>query len=217
MLTYKIHFIRHGLTQGNLEGRYIGMTDLPLCESGREELERLRETCEYPAVDCVYTSPLLRAQESAEILFPERRIEVVEDLREFNFGDFENRTIAELENDPRFHEWTSAPPSSYAPGGESGESMKRRAMNATAYIFSQMMQKKMSSVAAVTHGGVIMTLMAALGLPERPALRWNVGNGRGYTVLLSTQMWMRDNKFEVYAQVPYEEPVAEESELDIDF
>ena len=43
MLYFKLHLIRHGLTQGNLDGRYIGSgTDLPLCEEGRAQLAQLK-------------------------------------------------------------------------------------------------------------------------------------------------------------------------------
>ena len=38
MKTYQIHFIRHGLTDGNLTGKYIGGTDSPLCEKGEKDL-----------------------------------------------------------------------------------------------------------------------------------------------------------------------------------
>lgn len=204
MLTYKIHLIRHGLTQGNLEGRYIGRTDSPLCEQGRAQLERLCETCEYPAVDRVYTSPMLRAKQSAELLFPDRYIEVVDDLREFDFGDFEGKTMQELESDEQFKQWIASPATASTPNGESGLSLQSRAQDALAYIFGQMMSKRMSSVAVVTHAGLIMNLLANMGLPQREMVRWGVENGRGYTILLTTQMWMRDHKFEVYAQIPYE-------------
>lgn len=214
MLTYKIHLFRHGLTQGNLEGRYIGVTDLPLCERGKQELTLLRETCEYPAVDRVYTSPLLRARESAEILFPDRQLEPVDKLREFNFGDFENQTMAELEKDPRFAAWIASPPSACAPNGDSGAALQLRATEALAHIFGQMMEQKLTSVAVVTHGGVIMNLLAQMGLPEREAVRWNTGCGRGYTLLLTAQMWMRDHKFEVYARTPYDP--TEDAAEDID-
>ena len=205
MLTYKIHLIRHGLTQGNLDGRYIGMTDLPLCGEGRRQLEELRRACEYPQVDRVFVSPLLRAKESAEILYPDRYTEVVDKLRELDFGAFENRAISDLERDPDFQRWISSPPDTKAPGGESGADLQGRAVEALAYIFAQMMEKRAASTAVVTHGGLIMNLLAAMGLPQREAVRWNVQPGRGYTILRTPQMWMRDHKFEVYAQIPYEE------------
>ncbi|MEM1484827.1 histidine phosphatase family protein [Oscillospiraceae bacterium PP1C4] len=205
MLTYKIHLIRHGLTQGNLEGRYIGVTDLPLCEEGRLQLQKMSEQCEYPVVDRVYSSPMLRATQTVEILYPDRYIEVVDNLREFNFGDFEGRTMQDLEKDPQFQQWISSAATAGTPNGETGLSLQTRAQEAIAYIFAQMMEKRMLSVAVVTHGGLIMNLLACMGLPEREMVRWGVDNGRGYTVLLTTQMWMRDHKFEVYAQIPYEE------------
>lgn len=203
MLTYKIHLIRHGLTQANWEGRYIGTTDLPLCEQGRQKLEQLYNTSDYPAVDIVYTSPLKRAVETAEILFPDRLIESVPNLRELDFGDFEGKTAFELEDDPAFRLWISSP-EGCPPNGETIQSLKKRSIEAIAYIFGQMMEKKMKSAAVVTHGGLIMNLLAEMGLPERKAVRWTVQDGRGYTLLLTTQMWMRDKKFEVYEQIPYE-------------
>lgn len=143
MLTYKIHLIRHGLTQANLDGCYIGSrTDLPLCPQGRQQLEELRESWEYPFVDRVYTSPLLRAKETAEILFPDRLLETVDNLRELDFGEFEGRSAAELEKDPAFQKWISSPASACPPKGESGEQLQKRAVQAVAYIFGQMMEKK---------------------------------------------------------------------------
>ena len=44
MITYKLYIIRPGLTAGNLDGRYIGSTDLPLCREGRDQLLKLAKT-----------------------------------------------------------------------------------------------------------------------------------------------------------------------------
>ena len=60
-----VYLIRHGQTQGNLERRYIGSTDQPLCPQGREALEGR----EMPSVDGLYVSPLLRCRQTAAILF----------------------------------------------------------------------------------------------------------------------------------------------------
>ena len=66
MKYYKLHLIRHGLTQGNLDGRYIGSgTDLPLCAEGRAQLEELKAKFQYPDVPLVFCSPMLRAQQTA--------------------------------------------------------------------------------------------------------------------------------------------------------
>ena len=70
MKYYKLHLIRHGLTQGNLDGRYIGSgTDLPLCAEGRAQLEELKAKFQYPDVPLVFCSPMLRALQTAEVQF----------------------------------------------------------------------------------------------------------------------------------------------------
>ena len=71
MKYYKLHLIRHGLTAGNLQGLYIGSgTDLPLCAEGRAQLQELKAQFRYPEVSLVFTSPLLRATQTADVLFP---------------------------------------------------------------------------------------------------------------------------------------------------
>ena len=73
-----VYLIRHGQTQGNLERRYTGSTDQPLCPQGRAALAGRR----LPAVERVYASPLLRCRETAALVYPGTACEIVEDLRE---------------------------------------------------------------------------------------------------------------------------------------
>ena len=98
MKTFKLHLIRHGMTAGNLQGLYIGSgTDIPLCDEGRAQLKELKERFEYPQVDTVFSSPLVRAVETANILFPNAGHQfTVHDLREAGFGVFENRPVKDL-------------------------------------------------------------------------------------------------------------------------
>ena len=147
---------RQGLTRANLEGRYIGRTDLPLCPEGRAQLEKLRDTCEYPWAERVYASPLLRARQTAELLYPGRPLEPLDKLRELDFGAFENRTITDLEQDPAFRAWIAAPAGAAPPQGESAAALLGRAVEAVAYIFARMMEERVTSVAVVTHGALIM-------------------------------------------------------------
>ena len=95
MKTFKLHLIRHGMTAGNLQGLYIGSgTDIPLCEEGRAQLKELKERFEYPQVDTAFSSPLVRAVATANILFPNAGHQfTVHDLREAGFGVFENRPV----------------------------------------------------------------------------------------------------------------------------
>ncbi|MEG1932090.1 MAG: histidine phosphatase family protein, partial [Pygmaiobacter sp.] len=117
MKSYKLHLIRHGLTRANLEGIYVGSgSDLPLCPEGIAQLEELRRTYTYPKVELVLTSPLLRAQETASILFPGVRQIGIGDPREINLGSFEGKSAAELQNDPAFHDWLDPTKQTTPPG-----------------------------------------------------------------------------------------------------
>ena len=72
--------LRHGKTEGNLRGCYIGSrTDEPLCEAGRAALKRP----DIAPVNRVYCSPMLRCRETAALLYPELEAEIIDDLREF--------------------------------------------------------------------------------------------------------------------------------------
>ena len=83
----KLWLIRHGKTEGNKLARYIGTTDEPLCQEGIEFLKKM----DYPKVQEIYVSPLRRCVQTAEILFPEKPVHIIEELAECDFGEFENK------------------------------------------------------------------------------------------------------------------------------
>lgn len=202
MKTFKLHLIRHGLTQGNLEGRYIGRTDLPLCQEGREEIESIIDLYGYPRVQKVYASPLRRAVETAQLIYPDTFLQKVDALREYDFGVFENQTLDQLKEDPDYRRWMESGMDAPPQGGESKEQFQERLDFGLNQIFLDMMSQDITSAALVTHGGVIMALLAKYGLPQRPELEWQTENGKGYTMMTYTQLWVRDRFAEVVGTVP---------------
>lgn len=202
MLTYKIHLIRTGATSGSSGKRYVGQSDIAVCEEGLEALYNLKDTRVYPRVDLVYSSPLQRCLQTAGILYDNNGLEVIEDLKDMNLGSFQGRTFHELQGDPYFMAWLDNSSKHAPPGGEDAAAFTRRIVGALNHIFFRMMEDKMANVAVVTHVGVIMTLLAAIGLPKAPLHHWAVDNGTGYTLRMTTQMWMRDGAAEVSAVVP---------------
>ena len=93
----KIAMIRHGKTYGNTLGRYIGVTDEPLCEEGKKELEqRTMDT-----VELLFVSPLKRCLETADILYPYAKQVKIPEFAECNFGEFENKNYQELKDNTR--------------------------------------------------------------------------------------------------------------------
>jgi probable phosphoglycerate mutase len=94
-----ILLVRHGETEWNAEGRIQGQTNSSLNDRGREQAQALAEQLADEQIDAVYASDLDRARETAEILALRLDLPVVLDpaLRERNFGSWEGRTVAELE------------------------------------------------------------------------------------------------------------------------
>ncbi|MDO5595067.1 MAG: histidine phosphatase family protein [Eubacteriales bacterium] len=202
--TFKLHLIRHGLTRGNLEGLYVGGgTDLPLCDGGRQDLEVFKSRFVYPAPDTVFTSPLARAVETADILFPAatHRL-VVPQLREANFGVFEGRKMEDLVKDPEFARWMD-PTSGFVPeGAEPTMEFHARCADTLHKLLEYMIRSEVTEAACVTHGGVIMSMLAQSALPRRPAEQWMADPGCGYTVQTDVAMWMRDKLVEAVAIQP---------------
>jgi alpha-ribazole phosphatase len=202
MKSYYIHFIRNGLTGANLDGRYAGHTDDPLCEEGIAQLELLTKTADYPAADAVFSSPLQRCTRTAELLYPGSKPIVINDLIEYNFGEFEGKTAAELERYPMFPGWLAGEPDVEPPFGESAAAFSARICRCFDLIVRGLIKTGTKNAVIVTHGGVIMALLAAFGLPEAQMHDWLTPSGCGYTVRITPSLWMKGQKFEVIDETP---------------
>lgn len=96
MKTFTVYLYRHGITKGNLNAQYIGHTDLPLTSDSVLQLRNIKARCHYPDVSAVFTSPLKRSLDSANIMFPKNNPLVINELIEYDFGEFEGLTAEEL-------------------------------------------------------------------------------------------------------------------------
>ncbi|MEU9789654.1 histidine phosphatase family protein [Streptomyces sparsogenes] len=98
-MTARLLLVRHGETVWHAENRYAGISDVPLTERGFRQAEALAHWATKRGVDAVACSPLSRARLTARPAADALGLvpEVVEDLREVDFGWGEGRTIAEME------------------------------------------------------------------------------------------------------------------------
>lgn len=174
----KIVCIRHGKTAGNLKGAYVGRTDEPLCEKGREEL--LKKT--YPAVDAVFVSPMLRCQQTAAIACPLQAPVVIDELRECDFGRFEGKTWQELSGDSDYQAWIDSGGLGAFPEGESHEGFIARCCEGFRKVYAICEEKNIETAALVVHGGTIMALLDTWSEPHKGYFDWQVKNG-AYLVL----------------------------------
>ena len=193
--------IRHGKTAGNLLGRYIGSrTDEPLCDEGREELARKQ----LPEVERLYVSPMKRCVETAEILWPgfdRKKMQKVTDLRECDFGDFENKNYKELSGNGDYQAWIDSNGTLPFPNGESMDAFKSRCLEAFARIVEEVSGAEQEWIASgktgifragiVVHGGTIMAILEQYGYPKAAYFDYQVKNGCGYrlTPVEGTRLW----------------------------
>ena len=179
----EIVLIRHSITAGNLARRYVGRTDEGLCPEGIELAKAA--AVKMPKPDLLYVSPMLRCKETAFILFPEMRQTVIDGLRETDFGSFEYKTYDELKDDEAYRAWLDSGGESPIPGGESQSQVRQRVMEAFNTVLMDIMLSDYTERAAlVVHGGTIMTIMSALGQPEREYYGWQVKNCGGFVTAI---------------------------------
>ena len=166
--------IRHGLTQGNLEGRYIGCrTDEPLCEKGIEALKEKR----YPPVQRVFSSPMKRCLETAAILYPGIPVEIVPAFRECDFGLFEYKNYAELNGRQDYQAWIDSDGELPFPGGESRKGFATRCLEAFRALQGR---RPDGDCALIVHGGTVMAIMEACAQPSAGYYDFRIKNGEGY-------------------------------------
>lgn len=170
----KIIFIRHGKTSGNLEKRYIGKTDESLCEIGRNELLEKK----YPDCEIVISSGMKRCTETAEIIYPGKRIIVYNDLRECDFGDFEGKNYSELSGNADYQKWIDSGGTGKFPNGEDPAGFKKRCISAFEKAVSE--YGEYSVIAFVVHGGTIMSILEKYAVPKRNYYDYQIPNGDGY-------------------------------------
>lgn len=202
MKSYTLYLFRHGLTKGNLNAQYIGHTDYPLTKYGIDSLKSIKAKHHYPQVDAVFVSPLKRAMDSANIMFPNNNKIVIDNLIEYNFGEFEECTAEDLKDNDDFKAWLHGDINARPPFGESNAEFVQRVCDAFEKIINGCISTGTENIAIVTHAGVIMTILSCYGLPEAPMAHWQMDAGYGYKLRITPSLWMQTNKIEVVDTSP---------------
>lgn len=118
----RIFLIRHGETDWNVIGRYQGQADPPLNQPGWDQANVLAEKLLNEHLDVLYSSPLLRASQTARVITGRLQIPLRLDprLMEIHQGDWQGRLRAEIENlyPDLFRRWESEPWEVSPPNGE---------------------------------------------------------------------------------------------------
>lgn len=165
----KVYAIRHGETEWSISGQHTGITDLPLTENGRRKARLLQPVLQSIAFALVLVSPLRRAIETCEISGFRTEAQIDRDLMEWNYGEYEGLTPAQIEEKaPGWMLFTDG-----APSGETPEQVSARVDR----IITRA-RATGGNVALFGHGHSLRVLAARwLGLPVSAGSHFLLGTG----------------------------------------
>lgn len=168
--------VRHGQTDWNLARRIQGTTDIPLNDTGRDDARAAAEALAGERYDAIYASPLVRAQETAQIIADELGLAapaLTRGLRERTFGDGEGMLVDDYLT--TWGDWTSA-----VPGAETLEEVRDRALDSLDRIVRASRRRsapRAESIIVVSHGGVIRSLLMHVSGGSLPRIGDSLHNG----------------------------------------
>lgn len=190
-----IALFRHGMTLENKRQAYLGWTDSTLVPG--------QVLTEIPvSFERIFTSDLGRCRETAKILFPNYVPEIVPELREMNFGDWEGKTYEQLKDDVMYQNWMEDPFKVSPPNGESFSAFTLRVEKGLKDITKRIIENRIPTTALVTHGGVIRYLLTRYATEERKFWDWNIPYGQGYQLTWSREGLRRGERCILLQEVP---------------
>jgi probable phosphoglycerate mutase len=158
-----IYLVRHGQTAWNKEEIFRGRTDIPLDETGLKQAELAGEYFKAMVIQGVYSSPLLRAWQTAEpiALFQNLKAQPTEGIIDMSFGNWEGHALQEIERiDPEtYRQWREGPHLAKLPGGESLDDVRFRAMAALEWVIKKHPE---GSVVLISHRVVNKVLICGI-------------------------------------------------------
>ena len=185
-----IVLIRHFLTKGNEERRYVGRTDESIVP---ERIHEQRCEC-YPSVEAIVSSPMKRCIETASYVYKGQNPYVAEELKECDFGLFEYKNYEELKHYSAYQTWLHSGGTIPFPGGESQETFQNRCIIGFEKAVEYLIQCNVKRAAFVVHGGTIMSILSAYSDPPSMFYDWQAPNGGGYIAYLDETAWEQDEK-----------------------
>lgn len=160
----RLMLIRHGITQGNIEKRYMGQTDMDLCKEGVRQIQEKVDSGYYKETELLFISPLKRCRQTADIIFPGMDKIVIEELKEMDFGDFEGKNYHDLSHNPVYEAYISSGGELSFPNGENKQQFSKRVMEGLGKALRIAADNDKRNITCVVHGGTTMAICSCLGL-----------------------------------------------------
>jgi broad specificity phosphatase PhoE len=173
----EIVLVRHAETEWSRAGRHTGRTDIPLTEEGREAARKLASRLPGKPFELVLTSPARRARETCELAGLGSAAQPREDLLEWDYGDYEGLTSAQIDAArPGWSLWSDG-----CPGGESASQVGARADRVIAEL------RALRGPAAVFSHGHLLRVLGARWIDLDPAEGARLGLATGSLSLLGDE------------------------------
>lgn len=160
----ELYIVRHGKTVWNKDNRLQGTHDIDLTEEGKDAAQKLGEALKNISFDVIYSSPLKRAFETANLIFKNREIKIITDerLTEIDFGFWEGKTYEELEGSDHPSRNFFKNPGQYQPkDGETLQSLCERTKNFIQEVIENQYGSA-SRLMIVAHGALNKGIMCYL-------------------------------------------------------
>ncbi len=169
----KLLLVRHGETAWNVQKIFRGRTDISLDEVGVKQAELLGKYLSNWQLEAIYSSPLKRALDTANIIARYQKVGVfvAQGLIDFDYGEWRSHPESEVKKlyPNLYHEWHTNPHRIKMPGGESLRNVRRRASQAV----NDVLAKHQGNILLVSHRVVLKVLICyLLGLDNSHF--WNI-------------------------------------------
>ncbi len=186
MSSYKnIFLIRHGETEWNQSKRLNSFTDIPLSDVGERQINELSDSFSNVIIDHAFSSPLLRAKMTADIICKARSIKIIvdENLKEASFGIYEGKSAVVLESDKQSNDFSKWRDGEIMPPELELEPLRDVANRASSFL--SFIEALEGNILVSSHGYFIRVLLASnvLGLDVRDFKKIWLSNGSCSIVL----------------------------------
>lgn len=187
-----IILIRHGETSENQKGNWAGITDFPITEDAAETLIKYRQQYNYPKCEAIFCSPLTRCKQTAQIIYPDKKAVILNELIEMNFGSCEGLNAFESAKKYGIKAIENKQLNFRFPKGESFYECLQRAVIAFDLVVQYSVENTCFSIAIFTHAMLISVFLKYCVLQELTNDQQFCPNGMGVQIELFPNEWFKN-------------------------
>ncbi len=162
----KFYIVRHGQTDGNVQQLLQGQMDIPLNNIGRQQVKETAGKLKNVKFDLAFSSDLLRAKETTEIIALEHKLEVqtTQLLRERHFGENEGKSYSALKTFDELFQTLSYDKQRVARSGKNAETDEEICNRLITFIRETAITHPGKTILVGTHGGIMRAFLIHLGV-----------------------------------------------------